>query len=68
MNENWRIDQQGTSSNGPNGKSQPGVTWANLQLQYGGTGERKRRWGSSLDVPRWEKWINMAIKHLIKHL
>ena len=37
MNENWRIDQQGTSSNGPNGKSQPGVTWASLQLQYGGT-------------------------------
>jgi len=37
MNDNWRIDQQGTHSNGPDGNSQPGVTWANLQLQYGGT-------------------------------
>jgi len=36
INDNWRIDQQGTHPNGPNGASQPGVTWANIQLQYGG--------------------------------
>ncbi len=36
MNEDWRIDQQGTHANGPDGKPQRGVTWANLQLQYGG--------------------------------
>jgi len=34
--KSWRIDQQGTNANGPDGMSKPGVTWANLQLQYGG--------------------------------
>ena len=47
-NENWRIDQQGTHRNGPDGKSQPGVTWANLQLQYGGTSTDSRNEANKL--------------------
>ena len=42
INSDWRIDQQGTHSNGPDGKSQPRMTWANLQLQYGGTGTQSQ--------------------------
>lgn len=45
------------NANGPDGKSKPGVTWANLQLQYGGTSKHSienannmRRRGQSTSV------------------
>lgn len=45
ITDNWRIDQQGTNNNGPDGRRDPRFIWANLQIQYGGKSAK-----SSLDA------------------
>jgi len=61
-NENWRIDQQGTSSNGPDGKHDPVVkAWANLQLQYGGTS--KESWDNAKKLREKKKPTSIAEVH-----
>ena len=68
VNDNWRIDLQGVSPNGPPGsKKTPGVTWANLQIQLGGKdklsqGEARNRRNKGLSTSVAEIHAPVGVK------
>lgn len=63
INEDWRIDQQGTHANGPDGRPQRGVTWANLQLQYGGRSSDSQRNANALRERKSPQSTSVAEVH-----